>query len=55
MKDDEFDIKQEYNKLKHLPKFEDLDYEFEFSLNIKNKEFLIRNIRRKMNEKVILY
>jgi len=57
MKDDKFDLKTEYNKLSHkLPKFEDLNYEFELSsTNIKNKEFLIRNIRRKMNDKLIFY
>ena len=57
MKDEKFDIKEEYSKLKHpLPKFEDLDNEFEISnASIKNKNFLLRNIRRRVNEKVIFY
>jgi len=57
MKEDKFDIKQEYNNLKHkLPKFEDLDNEFELSIsNIKEKAFLLRNIRRRVNDKVIFY
>ena len=57
MKDEKFDIKEEYSKLKHiLPKFEDLDDEFEISnASIKNKNFLLRNIRRRVNEKVIFY
>jgi len=57
MKDEKFDIKEEYSKLKlPLPKFEDLDNEFEISnASIKNKNFLLRNIRRRVNEKVIFY
>ena len=60
MKDDKFDIKEEYNKLKHsLPKFEDLDQEFELSnsniKDIKENKFLVRNIRRRINDKVIFY
>ena len=57
MKDEKFDIKEEYTKLKlPLPRFEDLDNEFEISnANIKNKNFLLRNIRRRVNEKVIFY
>ncbi len=60
MKDDKFDIKAEYNNLKHtLPKFEDLDQEFEISnsnvKDIKEKRFLIKNIRRRVNDKVIFY
>jgi len=48
-------VKEEYEKLKYkLPKFEDLDNEFEISI-IKNKEFLLRSIRRKMNDKVIFF
>ena len=39
-----------------MPKFEDLDYEFEISAsNIKDKTFLIRNLRRRLNDKVIFY
>ncbi|MEK6835744.1 MAG: hypothetical protein AABX55_01860 [Nanoarchaeota archaeon] len=57
MKEEKFDIKQEYNKLKYkLPKFENLDEEFEISsANIKSKEFLLRNVRRRVNEKVVFY
>ena len=57
MKDEKFDIKEEYTKLKlPLPRFEDLDNEFEISnASIKNKNFLLRNIRRRVNEKVIFY
>src|SRR3989344_9387967 len=57
MEDEKFDIKAEYNKLKHkLPKFDDLDGEFELSAaNIKDNNFLIRNIRRRLNDKVIFY
>ena len=48
-------IKEEYEKLKYkLPKFDGLDEEFEIS-SIKHKEFLLRGIRRKMNEKVIFF
>ncbi len=57
MNDDKININEEYNKLKYkLPKFEDLDYEFEISAsNIKDKTFLIRNLRRRLNDKVIFY
>ena len=60
MKDDKFDIKEEYNKLKHtLPKFDDIDQEFELSnsniKDIKENKFLVRNIRRRINDKVIFY
>ncbi len=56
MKEDKFDLKEEYNKLKKLPRFEDLNDEFELSsANIKDENFLIRNIRRRLNEKVIFY
>ena len=57
MKEDKFNIKEEYNNLKHkLPKFEDLDEEFEISIaNIKEKAFLSRSIRRRLNDKVIFY
>ncbi|MFH1209471.1 MAG: hypothetical protein V1663_01655 [archaeon] len=49
------DVKEEYESLKYkLPKFQDLDNEFEIS-SIKHKEFLLRNIRRKMNDKVIFF
>ena len=57
MKEDKFDIKTEYEKLKlRLPKFQDLDGEFEISsLGLKDKGFLLRNIRRRVNDKVIFY
>ena len=57
MEDKKFDLKEEYNKLKYkIPKFEELDYEFELSsANIKDKNFLIRSIRRRLNDKVIFY
>ena len=57
MEDKKFDLKEEYDKLKYkIPKFEDLDYEFELSsANIKDKNFLIRSIRRRLNDKVIFY
>ena len=57
MKEEKFDIKQEYNILKHkLPNFNELDREFEISsANIKDKNFLLRNIRRRINDKVIFY
>ncbi|MBS3135133.1 hypothetical protein J4406_02075 [Candidatus Woesearchaeota archaeon] len=53
MKD--INIKEEYNKLKYkLPKFEDINNEFELDF-IKEKQFLLRQIRRRMNEKVIFF
>ncbi len=57
MKDNKFNLKEEYNNLNYkLPKFEDLDDEFEISIaSIKNKNFLIRGIRRRLNDKVIFY
>ena len=57
MKDEKFNLKEEYNKLKHkIPRFEDLDNEFELSTaNIKDKSFLLRNIRRRLNDKIIFY
>jgi len=55
MKEEKFDIKVEYNKLKYkLPRFEELDNEFEISA-IKEKTFLLRNIRRRINDKIIFY
>lgn len=60
MKDDKFNIKEEYNKLKYkLPKFEELDSEFEittsFVKDIKENKFLLKNIRRRINDKIIFY
>ena len=48
-------VKEEYNKLKYkLPKFEELNNDFEIDF-IKEKIFLIRQVRRKINEKVIFF
>ena len=57
MDEKKFDIKEEYNKSKHkLPDFESLDEEFEITLaNIKESKFLIRNIRRRINDRIIFY
>ncbi|MBW2966112.1 hypothetical protein KY342_03340 [Candidatus Woesearchaeota archaeon] len=47
-------IKEEYNKLKekyNLPEFSDVDNEFEISI-IEHEEFLLREIRRKITEKM---
>ena len=55
--EEKFDLEKEYNILKKkapLPKFSELDSEFEIS-SIKEKPHLIRNIRRKMNDKIIFY
>jgi len=52
---DKVNIKEEYKKLKYkLPKFEDINNEFELDF-IKDKPFLLRQIRRRMNEKVIFF
>src|SRR3989344_6191743 len=56
MKED-INIKEEYNELtkKHkLPKFDDINEDFELEF-IKEKSFLLRQIRRKMNEMVIFF
>ena len=57
MAENKFNLKEEYSKLDYkLPKFEDLDDEFEISIaSIKNKNFLVRNLRRRLNDKVIFY
>tara|TARA_Y100000034_G_scaffold136782_1_gene215731 strand:- start:2221 stop:2682 length:462 start_codon:yes stop_codon:yes gene_type:complete len=48
-------IKEEYGKLKHkLPKFGEINQDFELEF-IKEKPFLLRQIRRRMNEKVIFF
>lgn len=52
---DKVNIKEEYNKLKYkLPKFGDINNEFELEF-IKDKPFLLRQVRRRMNEKVIFF
>lgn len=51
-------IEEEYKKLKYnLPDFKKLDEEFEISniQGLEDKKFLIRFIRRKINEKVIFF
>jgi len=51
------DIGQEYNKLSKkykLPKFNKLDSEFEVS-SLENEKFLIKNILRKISEKLEFY
>ncbi|MBS3133622.1 hypothetical protein J4214_00135 [Candidatus Woesearchaeota archaeon] len=53
-----FNLIEEYDKLKHnLPNFNKLNDEFEVSRNQNDyeKEFLLRDIRRKMNDKVIFF
>ena len=48
-------IKEEYGKLKHnLPRFEEINNEFELEF-IKDSSFLLRQIRRRMNEKIIFF
>ena len=52
--EDRIDVEKEYEKLKYkLPNFKELDSEFEVSF-IKEKEFLLRGIRRRVTEKIIL-
>ena len=51
------DIKKEYKKLEKkykLPNFEKLDKEFEIS-TLETDEFLIRNIRRRINNKLTFF
>ena len=51
------DIEKEYDKLSKkfkLPKFKDIDSEFEIS-NLENTRFLIKNILRKIAEKLEFY
>lgn len=53
MKD--INIKEEYNNLKYkLPSFEEINEDFELDF-IKEKQFILRQIRRRMNEKVIFF
>lgn len=57
--DEKFDIKKEYELLSRkykLPSFEDIDNEFEVSgIEDINKKFLIRIIRRRINDKVVFF
>ena len=54
----DINIEEEYKKLKHsLPDFKKLDEEFEISniQGLEDKKFLLRFIRRKVNEKIIFF
>ena len=52
--EDRIDVEKGYAKIKYkLPNFKDLDSEFEISF-IKEEAFLLRNIRRKVTDKIIL-
>lgn len=60
MAKDDFDFKKEYEKLKKkyssLPDFKRLNDQFEFSAMKdfpEDKEFLLRNIRRKINDRFV--
>ncbi|MBL7147980.1 MAG: hypothetical protein ISS82_04095 [Nanoarchaeota archaeon] len=54
MEKDDFNVELEYKKLKYkLPDFKDLDNEFEVSF-IKEKPLLLKSIRRRITEKIIL-
>ena len=54
MEKDDFNVEEEYKKLKYkLPEFKDLDNEFEISF-IKEKPLLLKSIRRRVTEKIIL-
>jgi len=53
----DFNIKEEYNKLKDkykLPSFDNIDGEFEL-LVLEKKGFVLRLVRRRMNEKAIFF
>jgi len=55
MEKEKINLKEEYKKLKFkLPNFNELNDEFELN-NIKEKDFLLRQIRRRLNEKIIFY
>ena len=54
MEKDDFNVEEEYKKLKYkLPDFKNLDNEFEISF-IKEKPLLLKSIRRRVTEKIIL-
>ena len=58
MSEEKINIEKEYKSLKYkLPDFKKLDNEFEISTiqGIDNNKFLLRFIRRKMNEKIIFF
>ncbi len=53
------DLKQEYNELKKkyaLPSYEDLNKEFEilYVTDIKEVEFILRFVRRRINDKIVV-
>ena len=51
----EINLKEEYQKIKHkLPKFEEINEDFEIEF-IKEKNFLLRQIRRRISEKIIFF
>ena len=57
MEKEKLNLKEEYGKLRFkLPDFDKLNEEFEISRDEKEykKEFFVRDIRRKINDKVIL-
>lgn len=54
---EEFEIRKEYEKIQKkykIPEFEELNTEFELE-SLEKKEFLVRAIRRRMNDKVIFF
>jgi len=55
----DFDIREAYRRIKHkLPELELLDNEFELAFidyKAKDEKFLLRAVRRKVNEKIIFY
>ena len=56
--EEKLNIEKEYQKLKtKLPDFKKLDNEFELSniQGLENTKFLLRFIRRKINEKIVFY
>ena len=58
MSEEKINIEKEYKSLKYkLPDFKKLDNEFEISTiqGIDNNKFILRFIRRKMNEKIIFF
>ena len=52
---EDINIEKEYKSLKfNLPPFKDMDDEFEIS-SIDKKIFLLRSLRRKMNDKILFF
>ncbi|MBS3167928.1 hypothetical protein J4216_02295 [Candidatus Woesearchaeota archaeon] len=56
--EEKFDLRKEYgklrNKYKDLPSFDDLSKDFEIT-TIDKEDFLIRRVRRRINEKVVFF